>query len=155
MVSDPASPPAAVRLVAALSGGSIVDAKYFQTFGSQGSAISYTAGIHVKRTIYMSEAAKTASPEQTAIIEALSTQLGQSKWRVVHVEPPSTALASTFLALVDGIEKEPRPTWLTCRYAMCMDSFGLCREVGSGNHHCRCVPPRTGEWQQLNRHKEK
>ena len=79
VVPDPASPPQAVRLIAALAGGAIMDAKYFQTLGSQGTNVSYHAGVHVRRTIYISEAAKTASPELTAIIEAICTQLVQSK----------------------------------------------------------------------------
>ena len=123
VVPDPASPPQAVRLIAALAGGAIMDAKYFQTLGSQGTNVSYHAGVHVRRTIYISEAAKTASQELAEMIEVISTEHDQSNWRVVHLEPPGTSLASSFLALVDGHEKEAHPEWSGCRYAFCMADF--------------------------------
>ena len=121
-----------------------MDAKYFQTMGSQGTNVSCNAGVNVRRTIYISEAAKTASPELAEMIEVISTQHDQSNWRVIHLEPPGTSLASSFLALVDGHEKEAHPEWSGCLYAFRMAEFldyiekldlatctaGLCRHRG-------------------------
>ena len=50
-----------------------MDAKYFQTLGSQGTNASYHAGVHARHTIYISEAAKTASQELAEMIAVIST----------------------------------------------------------------------------------
>ena len=123
VVRDPASPPIVVLLVASLTGGAVMDLEYFQTSGHSGSNISYVAGVKVKRTIFISDAAKTAAPELTTIIHSIITAFAGSNWRIRAHEPSADVLAANSLAIVSTNEKQMHPEFSNCRYAFDMPEF--------------------------------
>ena len=123
VVSDPASPPIDILLVASLAGGAIMDIEYFQSSGRSGSNISYMAGVKVKQTIFISDAAKASSPEPTTIIESIITAFQGSNWRMCRHEPPADVLAASFLVILSDHEKHTHPDFARCRYALDISDF--------------------------------
>ena len=53
VVTDPAAPSMVVLLVAILAGGSVMDASFFFSGGTEGSNMAYSAATRVKRSIYI------------------------------------------------------------------------------------------------------
>ena len=99
-----------------------MDPHYLFSHGSNGSNITYTPALSVKRSVYESPGALASMPEPTlflrSIIEGYKDEC--NRWKYLTVEPVATELSPKCLVIVSEEEKSGHVDWATCRYALRM-----------------------------------
>ena len=81
IVDDPGKPPRSLRWIAILSGAAIVNKEYFLSDASHGSCMSWLPAIAIRRTIWLSAAARAADPLMAGLI-TWASRLPASKWQL-------------------------------------------------------------------------